>query len=61
MVKSIILRLDEVSMIGYVLFNTIHLRLDDIFPQNSASSFGGHAFVAIELFSICRNQNDIDY
>lgn len=41
MIKSIILRLDEVSMISNVLFNTIHLRLDDIFPQNSALSFGG--------------------
>jgi hypothetical protein len=28
-------------MINNVLFNTIHLRLDDIFPQNSASLFGG--------------------
>ena len=41
MIKSIILRLDEVSMISNVLFNTIQLRLDDIFPQNSALSFGG--------------------
>ena len=42
MIKSIILRLDEVSMISNVLFITIHLRLDDIFPQNSALSFGDH-------------------
>ncbi len=33
--------IDEVSMISNVLFNCIHLRLDDIFPKNSGQSFGG--------------------
>jgi hypothetical protein len=37
-------------MIGYVLFNTIHLRLDDIFPQNSALSFGGQNMLLLGDF-----------
>ena len=33
--------IDEVSMISNVLFNYIHLRLDDIFPSNQNNTFGG--------------------